>query len=126
MEKLSFFWFLLMQASLFGLGILALGLTCFVMLLPDRKRLVRLFLLPATWLLPLVLTALLHEGEVKSADWVQHLSYPLLGIYFGTSIWVCATLPKRRMAAIACALINAPFCFMASLLLAMSGSGTWL
>lgn len=126
MEKLFFFWFLLMQASLFGFGLIAVGLTFLVMFLPDRLRLSRLLALPAIWLLPLVLTALLYEGGVKSADWLQHLFYPSLAVYLATAIWVGVTLPTRRKTAIAVALINAPFCGLGAFIVAMSGSGTWL
>lgn len=126
METLFVFWNLLMQASLFGFGLIAVGLTCLVLFLPDRLRLSRLLALPAIWLLPLALTALLYEGGMKSADWLQYLFYPLLAVYFATAIWVGVTLPTRRKTAIAVALINAPFCGMGALVVAMAGSGTWL
>ena len=125
-EKLYFFWFILMQSSLNGFGLLAAGMTCLVVLLPDRQQLARLLWLPAIWLLPIALTALFQEGDVKSASWLQHLPLPMLAAYLGTTIWACVTLPRRRMVAIGCALINAPSCAFASLVVGMSASGTWL
>lgn len=126
MEKLVFFWFLLVQASAWGWGIFAIALTCLVLTVPDRNQLMRLYILPAIWLLPLVVTAAFHEGDVKSADWIQHLFYPLLAVYVVASIWVYATLPTRRGLAAVYTLIHAPFCLLTSMIITMSSSGTWL
>jgi hypothetical protein len=125
MAHLSFFVFLLLQASVFGIGLLAVALTCAVLLLPERRSLARLLVLPALWVLPLVLAGVFYEADMKSAGWVGYLFVPVLVAYFGFSIWAVSTLPKQRLIAGACAAINTPFVFLSALVVAIAAGGTW-
>ncbi|HET6408315.1 MAG TPA: hypothetical protein VFG14_10585 [Chthoniobacteraceae bacterium] len=126
MAHLSFFCFLVMQVSLFGFGLAAAALTCAVLLLPDRGDLARLLFFPALWLLPLALAGVFYEDEMKTADWIGYLVFPMLAAYFSFAAWVSTILPKRRVIAAACALINTPFVFLSAFVVGMASGGTWL
>jgi hypothetical protein len=125
-QKLSFLWFLLMQASCFGMGLLGAASTLVVLIMPERRRTVRLLVLPALWLLPPVAAAVFYQGEMKSADWLGHVSLIMLVAYVAAAVWSIVTLPGSRALATICALINAPFAVLSSLVVGMASSGTWL
>lgn len=126
MQRLSFLWFLLMQASFFGMGLLGAAATLLVLVVPERRKVARLLALPALWLLPLLLSAAFHEGGVKTAGWLGYVSLLMLVAYVAVTVWAIATLPGWRTLAVVCALINAPFVVMSSLVVGMASGGTWL
>ncbi|PZR30741.1 hypothetical protein [Caulobacter segnis] len=126
MQKLSFFWFLLEQASLHGAGALSAATTLLVFLLPERRKASRLCLLPALWLFPLPLGAIFYEGGMKTAGWIGYVSVLILVAYIVVTGWSVFTLEGRRGFAIVCALLNAPFILLSSLVLGLASGGTWL
>ena len=123
--QLSFFFFLLMQTTLLGVGLLAAAMTLAVLALPDRRRLSRLILLPALWLLPLALAGLFYEHDVKTADWLVYTALPMLAAYMSLAIWSIMSLPRARIVAVACAVFNAPFALLSAFVTATAAGGTW-
>jgi hypothetical protein len=126
MEQLRFFFFLLMQTSMFGLGLVFVVWTCLVLRLPERRRVARILALPALWLSLPVLGGLFYEQDNQTAGWLVHLARPMLFVYLGVSVWAFATLTERRGVVVLLALLNAPFALMSALVIAMAATGDWL
>lgn len=114
-----------MQASQFGVGLIAAALPFAALVLPGAKT-PRPLVLPAVWLAPLLLAGIFYEGEVKTASWIGYLILPMLAAYFVCSIWVVASVPQRRGLTIACVVANTPFAFLSALVTGCASSGTWL
>ncbi|MGQ3018448.1 hypothetical protein [Phenylobacterium sp.] len=123
MEQLRYFFILLMQTSMFGLGLVFVAWTCLVLRLPERRRIARILALPALWLSLPVLGGLFYEQDNQTAGWLVHLARPMLFAYLGVSVWAFATLPERRGVVVLLALLNAPFALMSALVIAMAATG---
>lgn len=128
MLQLQTTWFLLMQSTLFGVGLLAPVLTALVLVRADRKRVARLLLLPAIWLAPLPLAGAFVEpsSTVKTAGWVGAIALLMLLAFVAAAVWFISSLRGARAVALGCAIVNAPFALLAAMVIGMAADGTWL
>ena len=126
MAQLSFFLFLLMQATFMGLGLfLVAAVAVFLAVRGERRP--WLFTLPLAWLLPLIVSALFYQTErdMKSADWTGYVALASLAGFLAAS--VALLLPRGgRGAALAWIGINTPMVLFSALVTGMAASGTWL
>lgn len=63
---------------------------------------------------------------MKTAGWIGYVSVLILVAYIVVTGWSVFTLEGRRGFAIVCALLNAPFILLSSLVLGLASGGTWL
>ncbi|WP_334163733.1 hypothetical protein [Phenylobacterium sp.] len=128
MGQLQTFWFLLMQTTFFGVGLLAPLVTALVLLRPDRERVSRLLLLPTIWIAPLGLAGAFVENPdtIKTAGWLGYVALVMLLAFVVTAAWCIGSLRGARAMAAGCALINAPFALLGAFVMGMAASGTWL
>lgn len=128
MAQLNTSWFLLMQTTFFGWGLIAPALTALVLLRSDRKRVSRLLLLPAIWIAPLVIAGAFVEssGTVKTAGWLGSFALAMLLVYLVVAAWSIVSLRGARAIAAGCSVINAPFALLGAFVVGMASSGTWL
>lgn len=85
-------------------------------------------LLPALWVVPLLLTIVFVESEdgLKSADWLGWLCVPMLVLYPLIVGALLLKLQGLRGFVLACACLNAPSLLYSVLIVAMASSGTYL
>lgn len=128
MAQLQTFWFLLMQTTFFGWGLIAPVATAMVLLRSDRKRVSRLLLLPAIWIAPLAIAGAFVEPEdiVKTASWLGYVGQAAILAYLGVAAWSIYSLRGARGVAAGCSVINAPFVLLGAFVIGMASSGDWL
>ena len=127
MVELSFFWFLLMQSTFMGVGLVAPIVTALVLFRADRDRSWRVLVLPMMWLVPLGLGGLFAvPGEAKTAGWLGYLAVAMLLAFPAATGWCIEALPAARRLPLAVAALNAPMLVLSALVLGMAAGGTWL
>lgn len=128
MRQLEFFFFLIFQSSLAGLGLAALLATAMVFALHDRAETARLLLLPVFWIVPPILGGIFVDPArgAKTADWLGYVALAMPVAYLFAAVWCFATLPRRSGLVAGVAVLNAPFVLMGALVMKMASGGTWL
>jgi len=126
MAQLGFFKFLLMQASFMGVGLWIVAAAGLIVARAAWRR--RWFpLLPATWLLPLVLGGVFVETSAgaKTADWMGWVGLGALAVFFMAVVDANWRPDKPRWPAVVWSLVNLPLALMSAVVVGIAAGGTW-